>query len=576
MPRAEPLRIGLAQLNPTVGDYAGNALAIRQCYLEANAAGLDLLLTPELSLIGYPLMDLAGRRGLAAQLGPYLRELIKLTQNRHTVLGVGVVDQSAEAVGRALYNTVVLLGEGRVLFRQAKTLLPTYDVFDETRHFAPAPEIRLWEHFGRRIAIGVCEDLWAAETRYGRRLYPQDPVDQYARLGADLILVCAASPFEQSKAPRRESLHARVVQKLGVPLVYVNQVGATDDILFDGASFGLDSQGTVQARAKSFETQVLTCTVVGDELRGPSAIVPEAPPAQDLLIQGLTLGIQDYCRKTGFKRVHLGLSGGIDSAVVAVLAAQALSPAQVQTVAMPGPYSSERSLTDARQLAEHLQVGFEVHPIAPAFALLQDEFCQTHPGMGGVAFENLQARLRSVILMTLSNAENSLVLTTGNKSEISLGYTTLYGDMSGALTPIGDLYKTEVYALSRSLNERFQGVIPEAILQRAPSAELRLDQKDEDTLPPYAILDAILYRYLEDNMSLEEIQEDLTRLSQAEPGNPSRVDAVNVCLRRGAEILATLERNEFKRRQAALCLKVSAQAYGLSRRIPIAKRWCPT
>ncbi len=563
------MRIAVAQIAPVVGDFEKNVALISDAYERAcssypgTAGGSDgqvrLLLTPELSVSGYALLDLLDRPEIFTRTEAALAKLAALTKGKSTALAVGHVARNPKATGRAAQNCVSVLENGKVVFTQAKTLLPTYDVFDEARYFEPADSHHLWEtkdEAGKsvKVAFAICEDLWGGDSVLGRKIYGKVPADEYAKLKPDLVISLSASPYEFGKRDRRESLHAEIAKKLGAPLIYVNQIGATDDILFDGASFAIDAKGAFTGRLPAFRDAYAIYDTTQDKFDCET----ESPDELEVLVRGLIHGISEYFSRTGFKLALLGLSGGIDSAVVAALAVRALGKENVFGIAMPSQYSSPHSLTDAEALAQNLGIPFEVHPIKFLFSTASREIAEARKGLGPIALENLQSRLRGTILMTLSNHYNALVLTTGNKSEIATGYCTLYGDMCGALAPIGDLLKTRVYEVAHRLNEwaKREGVvapIPESSITKAPSAELRPDQKDEDTLPPYEKLDPMLVDYLELGLPV-----------------------VEVVKKHGAwvpEILRKIELNEYKRRQGAPVLKASVKAFGLGRRVPIAKVW---
>jgi NAD+ synthase (glutamine-hydrolysing) len=563
---AGPLRLAVAQLDPVVGDFAGNVRKILDAYRRSASKGAELLITPELSVCGYPPHDLVERSEMFDRNEAALEELMRATKGQACLLAVGHVANNPGETGRAAQNCVTVLRDGKRVFRQAKTLLPTYDVFDETRYFEPADAVRLFEHRGVKIAFAICEDLWAHDSVLGRRLYGRDPVDLYREQGAELVISLSASPYAWGKLAQREALHAQAARALGAPLLYVNQVGATDEILFDGGSFAVDSRGERLGRLPFFRTSF---GLVELEPRGGGCFIsPEAsvredePPADIVLLErALVTGIREYFVRTGFKSAVLGLSGGIDSAVVGALAVQALGAANVRGVAMPSQHSSGHSLEDAQALAAKLGIAFEVRPIKFLFSQAQRELSEGNGALAALAVENLQARLRGLILMTLSNHHGALVLTTGNKSELATGYCTMYGDMVGALAPLGDVLKTRVYALAEQINRTMGGAIPQRSIDKAPSAELRPDQKDQDTLPPYPLLDALLEDHLERGVPVATLQE---RYADA-PGRP-RPGWVS-------EILRKVELNEYKRRQAAPVLKVSPKAFGIGRRIPIAKHW---
>ena len=553
------MRVAIAQLDPIVGGFEANVKKIKEAYQRACSKRARILLTPEMGICGYPPHDLVEQPEIFERNDRALDDLMAATQGKSCALVVGHVGTNPSGLGRAAQNVVTVLQDGRRVFRQAKTLLPTYDVFDEARYFEPAHEVNLWNCDGHKIAMAICEDLWAADPALGRRIYNFNPTDCYRDQKADILFSLSASPFEWGKRERREFLHGEIARTLHVPLVYVNQVGATDEILFDGGSFAFSAEGTLTGRMPLFRTSFgLTEVVSGEPVwETPSEEGREdSPPAEiELLYRGLIVGIREYFARTGFKSAVIGLSGGIDSAVVAVLAAEALGPKHVLGVAMPSQHSSSHSLEDAEQIARKLGIGFTVRPIKFLYSMAARELSEGRGELAPIALENLQTRLRSVILMTLSNHLSSLVLTTGNKSELATGYCTLYGDMAGALAPIGDLYKTRVYDMARHINQNHGDLIPERCLTKAPSAELRPNQKDQDVLPPYDQLDQMLFEYIEKKTPAAVIE---ARFGQA-----------------AKDVLQRVIANEYKRRQAAPVLKVSPKAFGIGRRYPIAKFWTP-
>ena len=548
------MRIAVAQFDPTVGDFAGNLHALQSHYEWACSTQAHLLLSPELSLVGYLPLDLLDRPEIFSRSAAALERVRTWTLGRETAIAVGWVRENPTARGRAAENAISVVRDGKVEFTQIKTLLPTYDVFDEARYFEPARAQEIWiAPTGERIVFAICEDLWGEDPNQKRMIYGVNPVERYAELNGDLLISMSASPYEFAKRSHREGLHGTIARKLGLPLLYLNQVGGTDEILYDGGTFALAADGSVRARLPvfrearaTFDFSAGTLTHERTEIL-PGALAP--PPVTpggssnedplDTLLDGLTVGIRDYFRKTGFTRAILGLSGGIDSALVAALAARALGPANVLGIAMPSIYSSGHSLADAESLAQNLGIRFEVQPIKFLFSNALRELSRNGKPPAGIAEENLQSRLRGLILMTRSNEENALVLSTGNKSELAVGYCTLYGDMCGALAPIGDLLKTRVYALSRRLNERFGECIPDSTLTKAPSAELKPDQVDQDSLPPYAELDAFLERYLERAEPVADLRRSFAFTD---------------------DILRKLEFSEYKRRQAAPALKDVAES----------------
>jgi NAD+ synthase (glutamine-hydrolysing) len=573
------MRIAIAQIDPIVGAFEANLKKIEEAYKRACREQARLLLTPELSLFGYPPHDLIERPEIFERTERALEKAADLTKGRPCALIVGHVAKNPLPMGRMAQNVVSVLSDGKVLFQQAKTLLPTYDVFDEARIFEPAHEVKLWEWEGKKIAVAICEDLWGNDPAFGRKLYGHDPVEEYEKLGADLVISISASPFERSKRTRREALHGEIAKRLNAPLIYINQTGSTDEILFDGGSFATHPQEGFLGRLPVFETAfgVLDWKSGGEgKLAGLRWVVDQTDALElgglddtEVLLKGILTGIREYFFRTGFKKAVIGLSGGIDSAVVGALAAKALGPKNVLGVAMSSQYSSSHSLEDAQALAENLGIRFEIRPIKFAHSILKRELSEARGPLKSLADENLQARIRGLILMTYANHEDALVLATSNKSEAAMGYSTLYGDMVGALAPIGDLYKTQVYELAEFINKTHHdpssactpNPIPRRSIDKSPSAELRPDQKDEDTLPPYELLDQILADYLEKRTPVEEL---VIRYSEG----LKVAGAVTL-----KETLRRIELSEYKRRQAAPVLKLSQKAFGIGRRMPIAKRW---
>jgi len=543
------MKIALGQYDPVVGDIRGNVLRMAEFIDRAAGAGARLVVFGELSVVGYPPRDLLRKEQFVADSEAAVDELAKCCSGVSAM--VGFVRQTPGATGRPLQNAAAVLSDGRVCQVHVKTLLPTYDVFDETRYFEPGGPPRCIEVDGRRIGLSICEDLWDAEA-LGRRLYGADPVAMLAADGAEVIINMAASPYQMGKARGREELFARQAKRCGAAIVQVNQVGGNDELVFDGASCVISADGQVVARARSFEEDLLVV-----DLSGGAQRVEELGEELPRLSGALKLGLRDYVHKCGFGSVVLGLSGGIDSAVVAVLAADALGPQNVHTLAMPGRYSSDHSLADAEALARRLGVSCRVAPIEGVHAAYENA---TEGLLAGgetkVAWENIQARIRGDLIMAASNALGHLALATGNKSELSTGYCTLYGDMCGGLAPIGDVYKTMVYKLAEQLNAEAAGRrIGGNILAKAPSAELKPNQTDQDKLPPYDLLDEILWRYIEEDKTGKQIIEE---------GFDSGV--VN-------RVVDMVDAAEYKRRQAAPVLKVTGRAFGTGRRMPIAQRY---
>jgi len=553
------VKIALAQINPTVGDFAGNTKKILEYAVRAAEQGVALVVFPELVVCGYPPADFLEKKDFVARAGAAVNEIAAWTAEagRPAILCGTVMPMSAP-VGKQVRNVAVLLAGGKVSFVQQKMLLPFYDVFDEQRYFEPAANQTLAMVDGQPLAITICEDAWNDKGFWPRQMYPVDPVDELMRqwgkqepeLAAKprIILNISASPFWHGKPAVREKMLAAIAQRHKAFVVMVNQVGGNDSLVFDGSSLAIDRDGKRVARAAGFAEDLV---VVDTEAVGTAASVADDDVAA--MWDALVLGTRDYVRKCGFKKVLVGLSGGIDSALVAAIAVEALGAENVLGVGMPSEYSSLGSIEDARLLAKNLKVRFELLPIHDVFAQFQDVLKPLFEGTPfGLAEENLQSRIRGGLLMALSNKFGSLVLTTGNKSEMSVGYCTLYGDMVGALAVIGDVMKTRVYALSRYAN-REREVIPRSTLEKAPSAELRPEQKDTDSLPPYDVLDPILEAYVERYHSAEQIAEE---------------QGVDVALVR--QVLHLVERSEYKRQQAAPVLKVTQKSFGMGRRFPIA------
>lgn len=545
------LRIGLGQLNPTVGDFAGNLKLIESALERMSPARPDLVVFPEMCLTGYPPRDLLEREWFVRQAEAATAHLLELSV-RHPQTGIlfGTVARTGRSTGRPLYNCALVVENGKEVFRQAKTLLPTYDVFDEARYFEPAEAVRTFAYRNERLGITICEDAWNAPGLETSRLYGRDPVADLVRQGATLLLNIAASPFAQGKEELRFRLVAGHARQYSRPMAFVNQVGGNDDLVFDGRSLVVDPQGRLVAALASFAED---SAVVDPAADGTAAYQPMA--RVESVFRALVLGVRDYVRKCGFEKVVLGLSGGIDSAVTCCIAASAVGPENVLGVTMPSEFSSAGSVSDSRELAANLGVEFLVIPIHRAhqsyLEMLRDYFAGREPD---TTEENIQARVRGNVLMAISNKFGRLVLNTGNKSELAVGYCTLYGDMSGGLSVLADVPKMLVYELARFVN-REQAIIPPATISKPPSAELRPNQTDQDTLPPYPVLDRIIERYVDEGAAPEEIA--------AEGIERRIVDRV----------VRAIDLNEHKRRQAAPGLKVSGKAFGIGRRFPIAARY---
>ncbi|VVB68761.1 putative NH(3)-dependent NAD(+) synthetase [uncultured archaeon] len=543
------MKIALLQLNPTVGDLSGNSDLIAQAVQKAG--DVDLAVTSELALLGYPPRDLLLNADFVQRSWDILRRLASDLKGTSPVL-VGLAEPNPGEVGRPLFNSAALLREGRVEKTFHKMLLPTYDVFDEDRYFEPAAQPEILELDELKLGISICEDIWNDRDSWRRRRYHTDPIEELVAEGADAVINLSASPFTVGKQAYREAMLSGMAKKYGLPFLYVNQVGGNDELVFDGRSCFFDGRGRLVARARGFEEDLMVADL--DSLAGAIAKDDFAPEAE--IWRALVLGTRDYVHKCGFESVLLGLSGGIDSSLVAAVAAEAIGPDNVLGVLMPSPYSSIGSIEDAQRLAQNLgikTISISITPIMASFDLsLEDAFRGLERD---VAEENIQARIRGNLLMALSNKYGSVLLTTGNKSELAVGYCTIYGDMSGGLAVISDVPKTMVYRLARWLNaSRGQEIIPAAVMSKAPSAELRLCQTDQDSLPPYEVLDAILELHIEHHQSAEEI------LAKG-------FDAQTVC-----RVLRLVKNAEFKRKQAAPGLKVTDRAFGSGWRMPIACR----
>jgi NAD+ synthase (glutamine-hydrolysing) len=549
------MRIALGQINPTVGDIPGNSRKIMSFIDRAKSAGAGLVVFPELSIPGYPPKDLL--------LKPKFIEdnLAAVARIAESVRGidavVGYAQRNADPIGRPLRNAVALLRDGRVVAEHFKTLLPTYDVFDESRYFEPGPAVAR----GNLVRIGdlavgltICEDLWNDEKMVPRRLYHDNPIADLHHAGAQLMINASASPFVAGKHDFRLELFSSQARQFKQPLVYVNQVGGNDELVFDGNSVVFDAEGKVIAQAKDFEEELLLV----DLPTGKSAAAMNIPSRGiESIYKALILGLRDYVRKCEFSSVVLGLSGGIDSALTATLAVAALGKDKVVGVAMPSRFSSEHSIADASKLAENLGIEFHLISIGPAHEAYETMLAgifEGHPH--DLTEENLQARIRGALLMALSNKFGHLLLTTGNKSELAVGYCTLYGDMCGGLAVISDVPKTMVWDMARWINQTAgQELIPQSSIDKIPSAELRPNQTDQDSLPPYPLLDAILHRYIEEEKSAAQIA--------AEGFDEQTV----------LRVIRLVDRSEYKRRQAAPGLKVTSRAFGSGRRMPIAQNY---
>ncbi len=544
------MKIGLAQINTIVGDLAGNADKLLTAYQKLVAEGAELVISPELSIAGYPPRDLLFKSRFVDDNIIRLQELAAATGD--VPLLVGYVAHNTTGQGRRFYNAAAWCEGGEVRHTVRKCLLPTYDVFDEDRYFEPADRAGIVEWRGQRIGVTICEDVWNHPAVPTRRHYQVDPVTELAEAGVDIVLNLSASPWHSGKRLLREKLLGEAAKKCGCPLVYCNLVGGNDELIFDGHSKVMAADGSLFTGLTGFAEELKLVDLSGDQPSVPERYLQEKMAD---IHDALVLGLRDYAHKSGFRKALIGLSGGIDSAVVAALAAEAFGPENVIGISLPSSISSQHSKDDARILAENLGITFETLPIAGIVEAASDALAPLFAGTDmGVAEENIQARARGLLLMAVSNKFGALLLTTGNKSEVAVGYCTLYGDMAGGLAVISDLPKMQVYALARWIN-RERELIPVNTIDKPPSAELRPDQKDEDSLPPYPVLDEILRLYVEESQSRQEIvsagfDEEVVR-----------------------DIIRKVDLNEYKRKQAAPGLKTTPLAFGVGRRIPIVQKY---
>jgi NAD+ synthetase len=545
------MKIALAQINPTVGDFPGNAAKILQFAERAAKQGADLVVFSELCLCGYLPMDLIERPHFIER---NERELARLATRLPIPSIIGYAARSSGATGKSAANAAALVADGKVRFVQHKMLLPTYDVFDESRYFQPATSQQMVAFHGQNLGITICEDIWNDKTFWAKPMYERDPVTELIAQRANLIINISGSPYTIGKRALRLDMLRSLAKAHGFPVIYVNQIGGNDSLVFDGGSVVVLPDGRIAAQASSFAEDLVffdTETLAGD-------IHPQPEPEIELVLQALICGTRDYVQKSGFRAVVVGLSGGIDSSVVAAVAAAALGPKNVLGVSMPGPYSSAGSRDDARQLADNLGIQFLTLPIGDVFNCYRTTMAEAFQGRpDDVTEENLQARVRGNFLMALSNKFGSMVLSTGNKSEMAVGYCTLYGDMAGGLAMLSDVPKTMVYALADLIN-RDRELIPHNSIQKPPSAELRPNQTDQDSLPPYEVLDKILKSYIEDVKSPEEIAAD----------HHFDLELVR-------SIAGKVDRNEYKRRQAPPGLKITSRAFGIGRPFPIVQKFNP-
>ena len=542
------MKIALAQINPTVGDLTGNEARILAAYRRGVEAGVEIVVFPELAITGYPPRDLLHKSRFIPDNLAVLERLAAATGE--TGLLVGYVGRNERQPGREATNSVALLQHGKILATRAKMLLPTYDVFDEDRYFEPAQENAPVDFNGQKIGLTICEDVWNDEAFWDERRYLRNPARELVEAGAEILFNVSASPWHLGKDRLRVEMLSSLVAQIRRPFVYCNAIGGNDELLFDGASLAFDAAGRLITQGATFREDFL---ILDTDTAEP--ITPTSLADEEALYRALVLGVRDYFQKCGFQSAVLGLSGGIDSALTAVIAVEALGAENVRGVSLPSQYSSQGSLDDARILAENLGIRYDIVPIQPVFEPVKGQLTDIFAGRSeDTTEENIQARLRGVILMAMSNKFGSLLLTTGNKSELAVGYCTLYGDMCGGLAVISDVPKTMVYRLSEWIN-RDREIIPRASITKPPSAELRPDQTDQDSLPPYDVLDAILEAYVVGGKSRAEIV-------------AAGFDQPTV-----ERVARLIDLNEYKRRQAAPGLKITSKAFGVGRRMPIAQRY---
>ncbi len=555
------MKIAIAQLNPTVGDIKGNAERILVAAKEADRLGASLLLTPELSLCGYPPRDLLMRPSFIEQMKQQVIQLAaELPQNLTALVGIADINNKAKKKGeKPLFNSMALLQAGEVKEIFHKRLLPTYDVFDEDRYFESGTEANsfICESEGESAHVGVtiCEDLWNNESFWGGRAYPIDPTEELVAQGVDIVVNLSASPFVSGKQSLRERMIAHAAKQNNCPIVYVNQVGGNDDLIFDGRSVAIDRAGKLVSRAAGFDTDLQILTYDAGSKTLQAGEIKPLQTADAEIWEALVLGVKDYAKKCGFTKAVIGLSGGVDSAIVSAITTTALGPQNVLGILMPSPYSSDHSISDAKQLAKNLGIATQTIPIGKLMEGYDSTLDELFSGTkSGVTEENLQSRIRGNLLMAVSNKFGHLLLTTGNKSEMAVGYCTLYGDMNGGLAVIADVPKTRVYSICQWLNRDCE-VIPSNIITKPPSAELKPGQVDQDSLPDYDILDDILERLMQKQQSADEI---------VAAGHLAGVVE---------KVIRLVTRAEFKRRQSAPVLKVTDRAFGIGWRMPIASRW---
>lgn len=543
------MKIALCQINPIIGDIEGNKKKILEGYQKGIDSGADLVILPELALTGYSPQDLIEKEEFRSIVKNTTEEIASQTISIGLIFGT--ISEELDNVGTGLYNSAVLCYDGKIQFTQHKTLLPNYDVFDEVRYFESAKEVYVVEFKGEKLGISICEDIWNDADYWKQRRYYRDPVQRLVDKGSTILINISASPYAYGRRLERYNMLSTLTKTNKLPLAYVCVVGGQTDLIFDGTSMCFNSSGELDLMGKSYEEDFF----IYDTEKKYESIYDVESSYEEEVLNALTLGLKDYVEKTGFKKIIVGLSGGIDSAIVTFVAVNAIGKENVHVVMMPSKFSSEGSIVDSQKLIENLGISSDKISIEPVFEKIIEVLEPSFLGKPvDVTEENIQARIRGLYLMALSNKFGYLLCTTGNKSEMAVGYATLYGDMSGALAVIADVYKTEVYKIARFINKK-EEIIPTEIIDKAPSAELRFDQKDEDSLPPYDLLDKIIKSYLEEYKEYSEIVEEV--------GNKEIVH----------KVLTLVDRNEFKRKQAAPALRVTTKSFGYGRRFPIVQKW---
>lgn len=550
------MKISIAQLNYKIGNFAGNKDLICKAIDQAKAEGSDLVIFSELCIPGYPPLDLLDRIEFIEKCDQTVNEIAAICKGITAIVGSPTFNTDPE--GKKLYNSALVLSEGKIVFRTNKALLPTYDIFDEYRYFEPEKNFSIFTVKGIKIALTICEDLWDEQPFDNKfeksRLYTISPMDELARYNPDLIINIAASPFSYTKVEAKKDIFISKAVKHGIPVITANQTGANTELIFDGASLIINGEGKIYRQLGYFEERLETFSLE-EVMSGKIPLQNPVPEPISLIHKALITGIRDYFAKTGFKKCIIGLSGGIDSAVCICLAKEALGHENVRTLLMPSRYSSEHSVADSVALAKNIEVAYEIISIEKPFAAFEEVLAPFFEGRkSDVTEENIQARVRAILLMAFSNKFGYILLNTSNKSEAAVGYGTLYGDMAGGLSVIGDIYKTDVYKLARYIN-RDREIIPENIIRKPPSAELRPGQFDTDSLPEYRILDSILYQYIELQKPADEIE--------LEGFDKSVVERV----------LRLINYNEYKRYQAPPILRISSKAFGEGRRMPIVAKY---